>query len=231
MPEHTNSLHVLVIEDDYDIAENIADYLEVKGHVSDFASNGVQGLQLALENEYDVIVLDIMMPGMDGLTVCREFRKKAKKHVPILMLTARDTLADKLAGFDSGTDDYLVKPFALEELEARLRVLGARGTRKSSQVLKVGDLQLDAGAMQATRAGIPIDLNRVCLTLLVRLMTASPNVVSRQELEHLLWGDTPPETDSLRSHLYALRKKIDKPFKTSLLHTVHGLGYKISESA
>jgi len=231
MPEHTHSLRVLVIEDDYDIAENIADYLETKGHVPDFAHNGVQGLQLALENEYDVIVLDIMMPGMDGLTVCKELRKKARKHVPVLMLPARDTLADKLAGFDSGTDDYLVKPFALEELEARLRVLGARGARKSSQVLKVGDLKLDTGAMRITRAETPIDLNRACLTLLVRLMTASPNVVSRQDLEHLLWGDAPPESDSLRSHLYALRQKIDKPFKTSLLHTVHGMGYKLSESA
>ncbi len=230
MPEHTNSLRVLIIEDNYDIAENIADYLEDKGHIPDFAPNGVLGLQLALENEYDVIVLDIMMPGMDGLTVCRKFRKKSEKHVPILMLTARDTLADKLSGFDCGTDDYLVKPFALEELEARLRVLGARSTQNPSQILKVGDLKLDTGSMMVTRAGTTIDLNRACLTLLASLMTASPNMVSRQELEHLLWGDTPPETDSLRSHLYALRQKIDKPFKRSLLHTIHGMGYKVSES-
>jgi len=230
MPEHKNTLRVLIIEDDYDIAENIVDYLETKGHIPDFAPNGIQGLHLALENEYDVIVLDIMMPGMDGLTLCRKFREKAKKHVPVLMLTARDTLADKLAGFDSGTDDYLVKPFALEELEARLRVLGSRSTEKSSLILKVGDLKLDTGSMQVTRAGTTINLNRTCLTILACLMAASPDMVSRQELEHLLWGDAPPETDSLRSHLYALRRKIDKPFKRSLLHTMHGMGYKIAES-
>ncbi len=223
-------LRILVIEDHPDIAENIGDYLSVQGHVLDFAMDGISGMHLALTQDFDVIVLDLMLPGMDGITLCQKLREEVGNQTPVLMLTARDTLDDKLVGFDSGADDYLVKPFALEELSARINVLAKRDRAQQSQVLKVEDLELDLGTMKVTRNSKSIELNRACLTILQILMKAHPNVVKRQELETVLWGDMPPGSDSLRSHLYTLRNKIDKPFSTSLLETVHGIGYRLVEN-
>ena len=220
-------LRILIVEDNADIAENIGDYLEQKGHVLDFAMDGIGGLHLALTHDFDVIVLDIMLPGMDGLTFCRKLRKEADNKTPVLMLTARDTLSDKLEGFDAGADDYLVKPFALEELAARIGVLARRGDQLSTSRLCVADLEVDIGKMQVQRAGRKIELNRACLKILIMLMRAHPNVVTRKELEHALWGDEPPGSDALRSHIYALRSAIDRPFKYSLLETVHGVGYRL----
>ncbi len=223
-------LRILIIEDHPDLAENIGDYLAAKGHIPDFAYNGIGGLHLALTEPFDAIILDVMLPGMDGLTLCRNLREKADKHTPILMLTARDTLPDKLAGFDAGTDDYLVKPFALEELEARLLALVKRHGPKTPNRLQVADLEVDLLTMSVKRAGRSIELNRACLKLLIKLMKAFPAVVSRPELEQELWGDLPPDSDALRSHLYTLRRKIDKPFSKPLLQTVHGMGYKLGST-
>ncbi|MGD8881164.1 MAG: response regulator transcription factor [Desulfobacterales bacterium] len=220
-------LRILIVEDNADIAENIGDYLEQQGHVLDFAMDGIGGLHLALTHDFDVIVLDIMLPGMDGLTFCRKLRKEADCKTPVLMLTARDTLSDKLEGFDAGADDYLIKPFALEELAARIGVLARRGDQISSSRMRVADLEVDIGKMQAQRAGRKIELNRACFKILIMLMRVHPNVVTRRELEHALWGDTPPGSDALRSHIYVLRSAIDKPFKHSLLETVHGVGYRL----
>jgi DNA-binding response OmpR family regulator len=217
------------VEDNADLAENIADYLEAQGHVMDFSMDGIGGLHLAITHDYDVIVLDIMLPGMDGLTFCHKLREEARKQTPILMITARDTLTDKLAGFDAGTDDYLVKPFALEELAARLNALSKRSVKWSKTRLQIADLELDTGTMKVQRAGQPIKLNRACLRILTLLMQAFPNYVSREDLEHDLWGDTPPGSDVLRSHIYTLRREIDKPFKRPLLQTVHGVGYRLVE--
>jgi DNA-binding response OmpR family regulator len=143
------------------------------------------------------------------------------------MLTARDTLSDKLAGFDAGADDYLVKPFALEELAARIGVLARRRGQTSTARLCVADLEADTGKMQVQRAGRQIELNRAGFKILIMLMQAHPKVVTRKELEHALWGDAPPGSDALRSHIYALRSAIDRPFKHSLLRTVHGVGYRL----
>jgi DNA-binding response OmpR family regulator len=227
MKNERSSLRILVIEDHLDIAENIGDYLEVQGHIVDFARDGISGMHLALTHDFDVIVLDLMLPGMDGITLCKRFREEADKQTPILMLTARDTLDDKLVGFDSGADDYLVKPFALEELSARLTALAKRGLNAQKSILKVEDLELNLGTMTVAREGNPIDLNRACLTILQILMKSYPNMVKRQDLETALWGDMPPGSDSLRSHLYTLRNKIDKPFSTAMLQTVHGIGYRL----
>ena len=227
MKKAEHPLRILVIEDHLDIAENIGDYLSAQGHILDFAMDGISGMHLALTLEFDVIVLDLMLPGMDGLTLCRKFREEADKQIPILMLTARDTLDDKLTGFNSGADDYLVKPFALEELSARLTALAKRGLNVPSAGLKVDDLELDLGTMTANREGKAIELSRACLTILQILMKAYPNVVRRNDLETALWGDEPPESDSLRSHLYTLRSKMDKPFSTPMLQTVHGIGYRL----
>ena len=218
---------LLVVEDNLDIAENIGDYFEARGEILDFAMDGIGGLHLALTNAYDVIILDIMLPGMDGLTFCRKLRKEAGKQTPVLMLTARDTLNDKLEGFEAGADDYLVKPFALEELAARVTALSKRGRPVSRTILRVADLELDVGRMKTQRAGRPIKLNRACLQILTLLMEAYPNVTSRDEIENALWGEMPPGSDALRSHIYALRQAIDKPFAYSLLQTVHGVGYRL----
>jgi len=228
--QDNQALRILVVEDHQDLAENIGDYLEGQGHVLDFALDGIGGLHLALTEDYDVIVLDVMLPVMDGLTLCRKLREEAEKYTPVLMLTARDTLLDKLSGFDAGTDDYLVKPFALEELSARLHALVKRTVQNPQTLLRVDDIVINTGTMIVRREGQPIELNRVCLKILVRLMKAHPNVVLRRDLEHALWGDMPPGSDSLRSHIYTLRRKIDKPFSHPLLHTVHGIGFKIGKA-
>ena len=228
--QDNQALRILVVEDHQDLAENIGDYLENQGHELDFALDGIGGLHLALTEDYDVIVLDVMLPFMDGLTLCRKLREEAEKYTPVLMLTARDTLLDKLSGFDAGTDDYLVKPFALEELSARLHALVKRTVQNPQTMLRVDDLVINTGTMIVRRAGQHIELNRACLKVLVRLMKAHPNVVLRRDLEHVLWGDMPPGSDSLRSHIYTLRRKIDKPFSHPLLHTVHGIGFKIGRA-
>nr|WP_319395830.1 response regulator transcription factor [uncultured Desulfobacter sp.] len=220
-------LGILLVEDDQDIAENIADYFEAKGHRMDFALNGIQGLHLALTQPYDVMILDIMLPGMDGKTLCSRLRDSPARHLPVLMLTARDTLDDKLSGFDAGADDYLVKPFALQELEARVHALSNRARQSRETVLFLADLMMDTQAMTVTRAGRSIHLNRACMCILELLMRNSPKVVLRQTLEQALWGDMPPGSDALRSHMYMLRQKIDKPFTTTLIQTVHGVGYKL----
>ena len=220
-------LRILVVEDNADISENIGDYFEARGHILDFAMEGIGGLHLALTQDYDIIVLDIMLPGMDGLTFCRKLRAEGGNLIPVLMLTARDTLDDKLEGFDAGADDYLVKPFAMKELNARIEALVRRAERIPRIHLQVADLELDIGIMKVKRAGHPISLNRACLKILTLLMQASPNVVARKDLEHALWGDMPPGSDALRSHIYALRRAIDKPFEKPLLETVHGVGYRL----
>lgn len=226
----TNHIRLLVIEDNIDISNNISDFLEPRGCILDFAMNGVHGLHLAIANTYDVIILDLMLPGMDGIELCQKLRQEAKITTPVLMLTARDTLEDKLVGFESGADDYLVKPFALQELAARIHVLAKRGQAFSSSRLQIADLVLDSGTLDVQRAGRSIELTKTCFTILKILMQASPNVVSREKLETLLWGDTPPGSDALRSHIYTLRQKIDKPFDTSLIHTIQGIGFKITGS-
>ena len=223
-------LRILVVEDNVDIAENIGDYLEAQGHIMDFAMDGIGGLHLAITQKYDVLILDIMLPGMDGITLCNKLREAGGKQTPVLMLTARDTLSDKLEGFKAGADDYLIKPFALQELEARIKALTKRAEIVEKPVLHVADLELDTGSMKVSRAGKPIDLNRACLKILQMLMQAYPNVVPRNEIEDTLWGDMPPGSDSLRSHIYILRRAIDKPFEQALLETVHGVGYRLVDS-
>jgi len=224
------NLRILVIEDNMDIAENIADFFEDEGHTLDFASEGIGGLYLALNETFDVIILDLMMPGMDGLTLCRKLREEADAYTPVLMLTARDTLDDKLTGFESGADDYLVKPFALEELDARVKALVRMGKNRQKQTtLTVADLELNPHTQEVKRNGVPIALGKIRFQLLKILMKASPGVVTRKDLEYALWGDSPPGSDALRTHLYKLRNKIDKPFDSNLIHTVHGVGFKIDE--
>ncbi|HET6586747.1 MAG TPA: response regulator transcription factor [Oleiagrimonas sp.] len=220
-------MHVLVIEDNNDLATNIGDYLEDRGHVADFAGDGVTGLHLAVVHDFDVIVLDLTLPGMDGLEVARKLRQEARKQTPILMLTARDALEQKITGFESGADDYMTKPFALQELGVRLEVLARRGKGPQSRVLKVADLTYNLDTLTVMRGGKSIQLNPIGLKLLQALMDASPSVVTRQDLEQKVWGEELPDSDSLRVHIHGLRAAIDKPFDKPLIHTRHGIGYRM----
>jgi DNA-binding response OmpR family regulator len=232
MSEQIRQTTLLLVEDHRDIAESIVDFLEPRGYAVDYAADGVTGLHLAVTNSYDVIVLDIMLPGIDGLSVCRKLREEARRDTPILMLTARDTLEDKIMGLDAGADDYLVKPFEIRELEARLRsiVRRHRGTT-AREAYAVGDLTLDLATLKVSRAGRPLALTPIGLRLLAALARASPRVVSRRDLEREVWGEEPPDSDALRSHLYNLRKAIDRPFDRPLLHTVAAAGYRLADDA
>lgn len=221
-------MYFLVIEDNLDLVANLYDFLEARGHTIDSARDGRQGLTLGAQNDYDAVVLDLMLPGLDGLEVARRLRASGR-GVPILMLTARDTLEDKLAGFASGADDYLVKPFALRELEARLQALVRRRRRDHvHRPLQVGDLVYDPAARRVHRAGQAITLPPIPLKILALLMRESPKVVTRQAIERELWGDSPPDSDALRAHVHVLRNAIDRPFPYPLLTTVHGVGYRLA---
>jgi len=223
-------VRILIIEDNPDIAANLGDYLDELGHTVDFAGDGITGLHLAIVNDFDAIVLDLALPGMDGLEVCRKLRQEAGKNTPVLMLTARDRLEDKLAGFETGADDYLVKPFELQEVEARLRVLTTRGIRRASKEIQIGDLLFNVDTLIVSRQDQEIDLNPIGLKLLRCLMEASPNVVTRAELEKEVWGEEMPDSDSLRVHIHSLRSAIDKPFGSKMIQTRHGIGYRLLES-
>lgn len=222
-------VRVLIVEDNRDICANIAAYLEKHNYILDFAYDGISAMHLALTTPFDVIVLDLMLPGMDGLNFCKKLRADANIDKPVLMLTARDTLDDKLKGFEAGADDYLVKPFALQELHARLQALYKRSHGKTDNLLTVGELTLNKSTLQVYRAGLRVDLNPTCMKLLQRLMEEAPAVVDREALETLLWADELPDGDALRSHMYKLRQAIDRPFDSPLIHTVHRIGYRIAE--
>lgn len=222
-------LRILVVEDNPDLAANLVDYLEAKGHLSDATGDGISGLHLATRNTYDVIVLDLVLPGLDGVSLCKCLREEVGKSTPILMLTARDALEDKITGLEAGADDYLVKPFELRELEARIKALARRTQFTSSRKkLQVGNLHFDTATFQVVRAGKVIDLPPIPLRLLEALMRASPRVLERSELERAVWGDTPPDSDSLRAHMHILRNAIDKPFDKPLLQTLRGIGWQIT---
>ncbi|MBS0515652.1 MAG: response regulator transcription factor [Proteobacteria bacterium] len=223
-------MRILLIEDQRDIAANIWDFLELRGFVMDHAADGVNGLRMALAGGYDVIILDLGLPKLDGIDLCRALRR-ANRDTPVLMLTARDTLQDKLTGFAEGADDYVVKPFAMKELEARIRALHRRGTMQHGDRLRVADLVLDPLDYTVERAGQRLTLTRAGLVLLETLMRKSPNLVRHNDLAHALWGDGVGDIATLHTHLSVLRAAIDRPFKTHLLHTVHGFGYRIAEHA
>ena len=223
----TAPLRVLVVEDHALLRAEIVALLEGAGHVVEEASDGRLGLQMALEQPPDVLVLDLGLPGLDGVRLCRALRESAPRHVPVLMLTARDSLDDKALGFDAGADDYLVKPFAGEELLWRCRALSRRPRLGQPHVLVLGELRLDRPRERAERAGQALDLPRIPYQLLLHLAQAWPRIVTRSELTRAVWGADPPDSDPLRSHLYILRQALDRPFQKPLLKTVHGVGYTL----
>ncbi len=221
-----SAYQILLVEDHADLAETVGEYLESSGHLVDYAADGLIAVHLATQNRYDIIVLDIMLPGMDGYKVCRHLREVAGLTTPIIMLTAKDQLENKLEGFTSGADDYLVKPFDLPELEMRIEALVRRSQGVRSRY-EVGDLVLDTETLEVWRDTHPLKLSRICFDILKVLMQAHPKVVTRDQLERELWGDDLPDSDALRSHLYNLRQVVDRPFEQKVIETLAGRGYRL----
>ncbi|MEM7098819.1 MAG: response regulator transcription factor [Pseudomonadota bacterium] len=218
--------NVLLVEDHQELAEAVGEYLEAVNCIVDYAADGLTALHLAVTENYDIIVLDIMLPGLDGLEVCKRLRNDANLPTPIIMLTARDQLDDKLAGFESGADDYLIKPFDMPELEARIEAL-IRRTKGMATTYTVGALHMDVSTMEVTRDTQPIKLSKTLFEILQILMRESPRVVPRAKIEQELWGDDLPDSDTLRSHLYNLRRLLDKPFDHPMMQTHTGQGYSV----
>ena len=221
-------MRILVIEDNPDIVANLYGFLEPKGYTLDSARNGIAGLAMAAEGDFDVVVLDLTLPGLDGVGVCRRLRNDFHRSTPILMLTARDTVQDKVIGFDSGADDYLVKPFSMVELEVRIKALVRRARSAHVEtVMRFAGIQFNPATFEASRAGVALQLTPTGYKLLAALLRDAPRVVSREALERELWGDDRPDSDALRTHIHALRTALDKPFEAPMLKTLPGIGYRL----
>lgn len=218
-----------MVEDHYELASTLCEFLEAHGFVIDHARNLFTARNLLKNNPYHILLLDINLPDGSGYDLCQWLRTEQGIDIPVLMLTARDTLDDKIKGFSSGTDDYLIKPFDFNELVMRVRALIKRSTGEvSNSKLQIHDLILDSSQQTIQRAGKSIELPPIQFKLLKLLMRNSPKVITKQEIIIELWGDAEPESDALRSHIYNLRKMVDKPFNQKLIHTVSGVGLKVS---
>lgn len=224
-------LRILIVEDNPALRESLASLLAFHGHRADFAADGRSGLALALADPPDVLVLDLGLPGLDGLRVCEALRARADRHVPVLMLTARHAIEDKLRGFQAGADDYLVKPFAGEELLARCLALSQRHRVGQAHRLVVGALAIDRRSGEVTREGRRLALTATPYRILLALAEAWPRTLTRSELADRLWGEQTPPSDPLRSHLYLLRRALDRPFARPMLVTVQGVGFRLDANA
>jgi len=220
-------MRVLIVEDEYKMAAFLKQGLEEQRYAVDTAQNGEDGLHWALNFPYDIIILDVMLPGLDGLELCHALRNR-RIQTPILMLTARDTIDDRVAGLDRGADDYLVKPFAFRELLARLRALTRRDTLHSSAVLQIGDLYLDTVTHTARRADKQIELTAKEYELLEFLMLHPNQVLSRTIITEHLWNyDYSPESNVVDVYIRYLRRKIDDDYEDKYIHTIRGTGYQL----
>jgi heavy metal response regulator len=223
-------MHVLVIEDEKKVASFIQRGLEAEHYSVDVAHDGESGLSRLFDEDYDLLILDVMLPKRDGLAVLREIRSRGV-HIPVLLLTARDTLADKVEGLDQGADDYLTKPFAFEELLARVRALLRRGTQTQATTLTLADLSLDPVTRQVTRAGKKIDLTAKEFALLEFFLRNPGRVLSRAVIAQHVWGvDFDTFTNVIDVYVKYLRKKIDADLEPKLIHTVRGAGYVLKEA-
>jgi len=220
-------MRILLIEDDQKAARLLAKGLQEEGFVVDVAPTGEDGEEKATVNEYDLIMLDWLLPGKDGLAVCRALRA-CGSSTAILMLTARDSVADRVSGLSTGADDYLTKPFAFAELLARVKALLRRSRVAQPAVLRVADLTLDPATRRVTRGGVPVTLTPREYTILEVLIRATGAVVSRTRLAERVWDEASEVLDNLLdAHVSHLRKKIDREASVPLIHTVRGVGYRL----
>jgi len=220
-------MKILLVEDHQEIAGIIFDFFEIKGFQLDYARDGLQGFELASNNHYDVIILDVMLPHLDGLSVCQKLRKHGI-DTPVLMLTARDSNNDILDGFEHGADDYLVKPFDLNILAARLNALYKRKSgNAATKTITFSNLTLDLASRTLRRNECTFQLNQTLFTIMKTLMLRAPDIASRDEIINQVWQDDSPEDDVLRHHIYQLRSQIDKPFKHAYIHTIPKVGYQL----
>lgn len=217
---------VLLVEDNRLLSNNIIQYLELSGIECDYAFNLAQADMLISQQQFDAIILDLNLPDGDGIDACERWKAQCFTS-PIIMLTARSSLNERLAGFAVGADDYLIKPFAMEELVARLRVVAQR--RPAPQRLTIGDLEIDFANHMVYRQGQLLALSKTGWQILALLARRSPETVSREEIERMLWPDSAPDSDSLRSHIHLLRRVIDRPFERQILHTIRGVGLSLRD--
>lgn len=217
-------MRVLLVEDDKVIGSQIAKTLEREGMKVDLAADGEEGLDLAMIGGYDLILLDIMLPKRDGWSICAELRKE-RQTVPILMLTARDSVDDRIKGLEGGADDYLPKPFDVRELVARVKALLRRDKIHKTGVISIADLEIDTHGARVVRGGKPINLTPREFTLLEALARNEGKTLTRATILDSVWNDEESLENTVNFHVASLRKKIDDGFETKLIHTVHGIGY------
>ena len=220
-------MNILLVEDNVTIATQITAFFDGLGWQVDYAETGRLGLQLAEQSIFDVMILDLNLPDTDGLEVCRELKQRCHYNLPVLMFTARDAFEDKAKGYGEGADDYVTKPFDLRELRLRCEALARRRDLHRSAVLKLGGLRVSTRDQRVSRDDQPLKLTGIGYRILLELVQAYPDPVSRSELIHRIWGDDPPDSDALRSHIYSLRTALDKPFETPMLKTIPNLGYRL----
>ena len=219
---------LLIVEDNPELVGGLYGFLEPLGYVLDDARDGVTGLRMAIQNDYDAVLLAVRLPRLDGLSVCRKLRQEFQNPVPVLMLSAHDGVEGCVQGLAYGADDYLVKPFALLELNARIHALVRRSQRLLVQgTLVWEDLEVDTQVPLAWRQGQAICLTPTTHKLLLCLVRTAPAVVKKQEMAYLLWGDEPPQSGALRTHIHDLRQQIDKNFRSGLIKTMHGIGWSL----
>lgn len=223
--EHTR---ILLVEDTQALATEIYDFLESQGMDVDYAATGKLAMSLLSNNRYDVVILDVMLPDISGIDICHHIKTHIEPAPPILMLTARDSIKDKTLGFDAGTDDYLTKPFNQQELLLRCKALRRRQQLHQSPFITIGELNFNAKQKTARRDGRDLKLSSTDFKILSLLVQAYPNAISRREIIAQVWGQDFPDSDAIRSHIYTLRQVLDKPFKTDMLKTIHGIGFKLS---
>ncbi|MFE8070214.1 response regulator transcription factor [Marinobacteraceae bacterium S3BR75-40.1] len=232
MPQTDNeangsAIRVLIVEDKIALAENLFEFFDDERYALDFAADGLTALHLVSTNSYDVIVLDVMLPGLSGYELCDRIRRDLRCNTPIIFMTALDSLDDKEAGFSRGGDDYLVKPFELRELELRIKALHRRRT-PNRQTLRAGSLQFDPGTLRVTlESGRVAELSGIPARLMEQLVRAYPNYLSRTDLNRAIWGVEDVDTHTLRTHIYALRKALQSALDQDLIKTVHGRGYRL----
>lgn len=224
----SSSLRLLFVEDHVGLALNLSEFFAGQRYETDFASDGLSALHLCATNDYDVLIVDIMLPGLSGLTLCRRIRSELGLSTPIILITAKDQIDDKEAGFREGADDYLVKPFDLRELQIRVEALHRRYAPEMSICLKAGELCFDPGTLRVTLGSeVALELSGTAARIFEALISAYPNLLTHDALHRQAWGNREADIHTLRTHVYSLRKQLYSCFGVPLIKTIHGRGYRL----